>query len=316
MKTETRKLEDLTIHPALKSQPRLSDDELLAWRQGMKRRGEAATPPIYITDDNQIVDGRHRFWCARKLGWTTIPVQIVDASEVYAVIFETLANRRHYTKGQLAYVVAPMLDDVFAEARAREHFFLKKGNVSRSALDAQRVEKGSPKGLETPESAAASLGISARVLQQAREVHALFEMDQAKRTLTDREGVEVQNVTFREFFEPRIMLVEDPEAPRTRPYSLGGVLAGIKAMLKMAEKDVPHGGGRPASVQKQLDLFESSLSAFTAKFDYWKKWEPETRLAAVAELPPVVEKMPDELLHEFAKVVSKEMKRRDVGGAK
>ena len=68
-KIEIRNLDDLDIHPALKSQPRLTDDELLSWRKGMKRRGEAATPPIYITADHQIVDGRHRFWCAKKLGW-------------------------------------------------------------------------------------------------------------------------------------------------------------------------------------------------------------------------------------------------------
>ena len=56
MKIETRNLDDLSIHPAIKSQPRLSDDELLEWRKGLKKRGEQRVPPISITSENEIVD--------------------------------------------------------------------------------------------------------------------------------------------------------------------------------------------------------------------------------------------------------------------
>jgi hypothetical protein len=165
-------------------------------------------------------------------------------------------------------------------------------------------------GEETPESVASNLGISTRVLHQAREIHELFA-DKTKRTMTDRDDVTEKGVTFREFFEPRILLEEDPEAPRTRAYGLGAVLAGMKAALSMATKDGPHGGGRPQRVEQQLSLFDDSLKSFSTKFTYWAKWEPETRQAALNSLPPVVEKMPDDLLTEFAKVVKTEIKRRE-----
>lgn len=271
---------------------------MLAMRKGMKRAGADARE-ILITGENEIVDGRHWFWNAKALQWDKVRVRVIGAHEVHAAIRETLTNRRHYSKGQLAFLIAPMMDEEFAEAHKRR------------ALNAAKAETNSVRDdLETPASIAATMGITVRVLQQAREIHEFFA-DKTKRTMTDRDGVTEKGVTFKEFFEPRILLEEDPEAPRTRAYGLGAVLAGIKASIKMNEKDAPHGGGRPQNVQKQLDLFEDSFKGVSAKFSYWQKWEPETRQAAMAALPPVVEKMPDDLLAEFAKVVKTEMKRRE-----
>ncbi len=296
-KIEIRNLDDLDIHPALKSQPRLTDDELLSWRKGMKRRGEAATPPIYITDDNQIVDGRHRYWCARKLGWKTIPAIVVKDDEVFTLIKETIINRRHYSKGQLAYSVAPLVEGVFAEAKKR---ILAGGTHTPTT--------------ETPESIAADMKISYRVLAQAQEIHDYFNTDKAKRTLTDRDEVTEKNVTLKEFFEPRILLVEDPEAPRTRAYGLGAVLAGIKQILMLEKRDGEgraHGGGRPERVEKQLQLFGTAMTGLQNKFVYWQKWDEATRHEAIQALPPVIEKMPRELLVAFGKLIATELKRQD-----
>ncbi len=308
IKIEIRNLEDLSIHPAINAQPRLSDDELLAWRKGMKRRGETATPPLYVTADNQIVDGRHRYWCARKLNWKTIPVVVVKDDEVCALILETITNRRHYTKGQLAYIVAPMLEDVFKEAQAR---MISAQNNHAAGAALHSVQSCS----ETPESIATDMGVSYRVLAQAREIYDFYEVLPGKFTLTDRDGNTEKEVTLREFFEPRIMLLEDPENPRSsRAYGLGAVLAGIKEIHRNHGKNTegtPHGGGRPKKVNDQLDLFERTLDNFEDKFNYWQKWDEDTRKVAAAKLPSLVESMPDDLLAEFSKVIKTEIKRRE-----
>jgi hypothetical protein len=132
--------------------------------------------------------------------------------------------------------------------------------------------------------------------------------------LTDRDEVTEQGVTLKEFFEPRILLAEDPEAPRTRAYGLGAVLAGIKQIITIEQrKDVGrgHDGGRPDKVEKQLALFTDSMHALENKFVYWRKWDDECRAEAVKALPPVVEKMPDDLLAEFSKAIKTELKRRE-----
>jgi hypothetical protein len=296
-KPEYKDLDDLSIHPLVKDQPRLSDEQLLPWRKEMKRAGELNQKrAVLITAENQIVDGRHWYWCCKKLGWRKIRYEIVPEGEVMATIFNTLVNRRHYSKGQLAYIVAPMLDGIFAEARKR-----------------QIAGGAAPVAAETPETIAGSMGISIRVLHQAREIHELFESDKTKRTLTDRDDVTEKNVTFREFYEPRLLLVEDPEAPRTRAYGLGAVLAGIKQTHSIEKNATtrPHGGGRPERVDKQLQLFGTAMTGLQNKFVYWQKWDEDTRAEAVKAFSPVVEKMPDDLLAEFAKAIKTELKRRE-----
>ena len=307
MKLEYRNIDDLTIHPAVKSQPRLSEDELLEWRKGFKAAGEGNMPPIYITPDGQIVDGRHRYWCAKKLGWKTVPVIVVPDDQVYSIILESLANRRHYTKSQLAYIVVPMLDDVFNEAKKR---MLATQNNEAGKAASHSLQSCA----ETPESVAARLGVSYRVLMQAKEIRELFKADKVKRTMTDRDEVTEKDVTLEEFFEPRILLAEDPEAPRTRAYGLGAVLAGCHAVIKMegmAANGRVHDGGRPAKVEQQLSLFDDSLKSFSTKFAYWEKWNQETRQAAMAALPPVVEKMPPDLQVELARLLKIELKRHE-----
>jgi hypothetical protein len=297
---------DLTIHSALKNQPRLANDHptMLAMRKEMKRRGEDnASRSILVTSENEIVDGRHWWWNAKALQWKKVRVEIVDESEVHAVIMATLVNRRHYSKGQLAYIVAPMVESVFKEARQR----MLAGQPS--ALSAKGVDPLTDGALPSPESVATSMGISYRVLAQAQEIHEYFKTDNAERTMTDRDGVTEKKVTLKAFFEPRILLEEDPEAPRTRAYGLGAVLAGIKALINMEGKEKPHGGGRPKNVQKQLDLFTDALGDLKTKFTYWQKWEPETRQAALDGLPPLIQGMPPEMLHETFKLVKIEIKR-------
>ena len=306
---EYRDPAELTIHAAIKAQPRLAldDPKMIAWRKGMKRSGPDAHE-VLITADNQIVDGRHWVWNAKSLQWPKVRVQVVADEDVLAIVMATLIHRRHYTKGQLAFIMAPHVD--LNANRHNQLAGLKQGDAIPVA---NSVRNGKTLGISAVD-LSEQLGTSVRIIQQALDIRELFAADKTKRTMTDRDDVTEKGVTLEEFFTPRILMEEDPEAPRTRAYGLGAVLAGIKAVVKMAEKETPHGGGRPQNVQKQLDLFEDSLKGVKAKYVYWEKWEPETQQVALAELPPFVEGMPDGLFEGLVKVVKTEAKRR--GGDK
>ena len=293
-----RNTDDLVIHSAIKKQPRLTDEELLEWRKGFKEGGEERMPALLVTPDNEIVDGRHRYWCARQLGWKRVPVQVIPVEAVNSIIVQSLTNRRSYTKGQLAFILAPFVD---LKANALSKAATQFGTVANSVRHQN--------GLTTDE-LAALIKTSSRIIQQALEIRELFATDKTKRTMTDRDDVTEKNVTLEEFFTPRILLAEDPEAPRTRPYGLGAVIAACHAIQKMEDRENPHTGGRPKDAEKQLQLFTNSLDGFVTKFEYWQKWEPETRQAALATVAPTVEKMPDALLAEFARTIKLEQKRR------
>lgn len=276
-KIETRNLEDLSIHPALKTQPRLLDDELISWRKGMKRRGEAATPPLYITADNQIVDGRHRYWCARKLGWKTVPVTIIPDSEIMTLILETLLNRRHYTPGQRAYIVAEHIGEAFEEAKRR---------MLSGGKDTLGTEF---RGSKTPEEYAAEIGVSVRYLRDARAIYEAYKQLPGNRTFTDDEGKKHKEVTARQYFEARIMADE-------KPIGLGAALAGLGYLIKKEAGERSgreFGGGKPQQAHKQFQLFNKLVSDEETRWEYWQKFDPETKsehFAAVrtqaAQLPP------------------------------
>ena len=307
MKIETRNLEDLTIHPVVKNLARLSDDEMLGWRRSLKWLGEENVPPIFITAENKIVDGRHRYWCARKLGWKTIPVAVVADNEIGKIVVGSLAARRAYSKAQIVFILAEFVDPALNRAAQLAGLKIgKNANVSPLRTDSQ------PWLLSTSE-LAEIIGVSCRIVGQALEVRELFKADQTRRTMTDRNGVVEKDVTFEEFFTPRIIRSEDPEAPRTRAYGLGAVLAGAKAIIQMEHRaDVrPHGGGRTEKIGRQLELFNDALHDFQNKFIYWEKWDADARTEAVKAFEPVVEHMPKDLLTALAKKITAELKRRE-----
>jgi hypothetical protein len=333
MKIETRNLEDLTIHPVVKNLARLSDDEMLGWRRSLKWLGEENVPPIFITAENKIVDGRHRYWCARKLGWKTIPVAVVADNEIGKIVVGSLAARRAYSKAQIVFILAEFVDPALNRAAQLAGLKIgKNANVSPLRTDSQRgllstselaeigknanvspLRTDSQPWLLSTSELAEIIGVSCRIVGQALEVRELFKADQTRRTMTDRNGVVEKDVTFEEFFTPRIIRSEDPEAPRTRAYGLGAVLAGAKAIIQMEHRaDVrPHGGGRTEKIGRQLELFNDALHDFQNKFIYWEKWDADARTEAVKAFEPVVEHMPKDLLTALAKKITAELKRRE-----
>jgi len=280
VKTEMRPVGKLTIHPALKAQPRLSDDEMLPWRRELKRKGPAAVPALFITEDNKIVDGRHRYWCAQKLQWPEIPVQVIPDSEVMSTIFATLLNRRHYTKGQRAYIVAEHIGEAFEEAKRRQ----------RAGVEADRFTL-----IRTPENYAQEIGVTTRYLNDAFSIYKLYEQLPGKRTFTDAEGKKHKDVTAREYFELKIMDAE-------KPMGLGAAIAGLGFLVKTeARVEVrPHGGGRPQEMERQLQLFSKLVKDEDNRWEYWQKFDDEVRAEHFAAVRNAAEQLPPDVCRERA----------------
>jgi hypothetical protein len=66
--------------------------------------------PIKITADNYIADGRHRTRCCEILGYESMPVVMVAEKDVHDLVITSLLARRHMTKWQIAYTLAPLLE--------------------------------------------------------------------------------------------------------------------------------------------------------------------------------------------------------------
>lgn len=100
-----------------------------------------------------IIDGRHRFRAAQLAKLSEVPVEERNEEDVMDVILGSLINRRHLTKGALAYVSFPIISAV-----------VMPNGGDRTA---QSI-------VVSAESLARDLGFSRDLYFQAKKVHELF----------------------------------------------------------------------------------------------------------------------------------------------
>jgi len=292
-------------HPLLSQLPRWDDNrpEFFALVDSISDQG--VLEPVKITVSGLLIDGRHRLSASRRMNKATIPAIVVPDEEAAAIAIASLIHRRHMTDGQRAYslVNSGLIDAAFDERRNRQIANLKSGKKTTEAnpipperhsvsLGEKRVDNG-------VEEWATKLGVSVTLLKQARTVCELFE-DTVPRTITDRDGVEEVNVTFRDFFEVRILRDTDP-------YGLGAVITACQSLLKMKPD---HTGGKPQAPDRQLTLFSDGFKTIEKRFTYWTGWDIETKRSAVVQIRPFFEAMPADFLEDVAKLVTTEKQRR------
>jgi ParB-like chromosome segregation protein Spo0J len=131
----------LSIHPAIKDMPEWADDDpqFEALCRDVYKRG--FDYPLKAVG-NKVADGRHRLRCARKLKLESVPVEAITEDQVLCIVLQTLVQRRHYTKGALAYMLVPVFD-----------------------------------GKRSQEAMAADAGFSRQLIQQALDIHTIFGED-------------------------------------------------------------------------------------------------------------------------------------------
>lgn len=300
-------------HPLLGKLPApwASDDaRLLAladdMRQRLARGEDAVIDALKITPTGQLADGRHRRNAARLAKVPDVACEVVAESAVPGLIRASFLHRRHYTKGQRAYLCVPLFEAEFKAAEER----IEAGQFGVTPTAAHSVRSRAER-VRTLDECALEIGVSKRVLQQAKELHDLFADYPEPRLLGV--GAEQVEATFHDYFEAALLREEDPEAPQTRSMSLGGAIKGIKQVLEMEKKGgkAAHPGGRPKDADKQLRLFEDVLETAALRFRYWQDWDADMQTDALKHLPPFVESTPTEVLARLVKLGRDELKRRE-----
>lgn len=209
---------------------------------------ELGTLPEPIKVNNfRIIVGAEFLEVARDLGMVTVPCVEVSADDLHATILASLLARRHYTKGQLAFLALPHLQPAIDESKKRRLDNLKKGLTPDCALSAQSGISGAKTAGELAE----ELGISRRLFTYAAQLHREFAAD----------------ATIRERFESLILEQDEDGAIM----GLGSVVAGI-AGYKSTKNITP-------MIQPELLIWRDRIEKmFTAK--RWAGWDntaPETR---------------------------------------
>lgn len=103
--------DSLTLHPVVFMFPELNPTDFDALVNSVRAHGQI--DPVWITNDNQIIDGRHRWRAQKKLGQQVQCRRLKNfAPELLTSIIDHCIaqniNRRHMNKDQRAVVAASM----------------------------------------------------------------------------------------------------------------------------------------------------------------------------------------------------------------
>ncbi len=297
---------DLSIHPAKKL---LVDDwgkedpRHVALVKDIRQRGIDC--PLIIDSEGQIIEGRRRHRAARQLQLTSVPCIIRQQDEVYGIILHGFLQRGHYTKSQLAYLSYPLIEPALAEIKARQLKNLQQGvSKVRNTIESTDSSESPRCGLSanSAEELADDVGIGRSLFFMAQDVHQLFRKHTSPRDLTDSDGILESGVTFRAFYEPRILRQEfDAEGKRQSPYGLGAVKAGIEGSLK-------NNGAAKAPVPAQLELFNEGWELVGKRMRYWQDFKEPDKAKALGAVRDTFALMPSDLLTDFQRVI-KEIKK-------
>ena len=136
-------------------------DTLTALHAQLDELGIQDPIPVTFTNGNDASegvtawDGRHRTAWAIEQGLETVPVRVVTRKEGHALMEATVVGRRHWTKGQLAWLAVTLHPEVAGNTKGRP-------------------EKSHSVGL-TVEGLAQRFGVSAALIDQAVKIYRTFE---------------------------------------------------------------------------------------------------------------------------------------------
>jgi hypothetical protein len=280
---------ELGIHPLAKRLPRWSkeDDGFINLVEDIRERG--IDQPLLIDSENRILDGVERQKAAKQLQLKEVPVCLVPHGQELAVILQNLVARKHWTKGQLAYITFHLIQPMLDESKKRQFANLKNAKTPINSRECRG---------DTLEDLAASLGFSKPLYFRAQRIHEAFrESDEAIKAWevehpNEPEDSSARPEDLRAKFEPRILSGE---------LSLEAVLKGLGGLAATKGQEKPE--------SEQLELFEEGWETLTIRTSrYWAQFNEYQKQKAFVSIRQFIAQAPEELVEMVEKAV-KQAKR-------
>jgi hypothetical protein len=111
--------------------------------------------PVVITPDGVLIAGERRIEACRLLGWSAVPVHVVDIDAIARGEFAENAHRKDFAPSELVAIAATV------EQRERE--------LAQQRMTLGKISTGSERG-KVRDKVAAPLGVSGRTLEKAKAV--------------------------------------------------------------------------------------------------------------------------------------------------
>jgi ParB-like chromosome segregation protein Spo0J len=118
--------------------------------------------PVVVTPDRKLIAGERRLKACAALGWTKVPITVVDLDEVARGERDENFVRKDFTPSEAVAIAEALAPKIKAEAKARQRLSQGRGKRSGNLPD---LNKG-----DARDKAAAFTGIAARTLAKATAV--------------------------------------------------------------------------------------------------------------------------------------------------
>lgn len=264
--------DQLSDHPMLAHIPVWPRDseEFKSLRESLRTDGQLYE--VLVDRSNRVVDGRNRRNALAALRRPVLCREVRD-DEVATIVFRTLMQRRHVTKGARAFLAIPLVQPLIDAAKTRQLERLKSGNRGPSPLEAEMVP--------TLDRIALDVGVSRDEFDRARQLHEL--------------------------------LAKAPEAVRADIAArvISGELGLGYACTAVA--NYREASARAAKLDKRQDhsrLFTTALPKLSL---HWERANPNQREQICENLRSSVATWPVELLEETQAAVRAALKRAEAG---
>lgn len=123
--------------------------------------------PVVVTPDSRLVAGRRRLKACRQLGWTDVPIRVVDIESIVRGERDENVQREDYTPSE-AVAIADAIEVIErreAKARQREHGGTAPGKSANTCADSTQVSE-----TKSRTRTARAVGMGWQALSRAREV--------------------------------------------------------------------------------------------------------------------------------------------------
>ncbi len=258
-------------HSLIKKLPRWADDspEMESLKKDIEMRGIDQPLIVCATDGGgetpgyyYLLDGRHRHTAAKLAGKERVPVVVCKESDALGIILGSITQRRHFSKGALAYLCYP----VIAAAALPKEIYLKKGPKSTESTTGNVEEL------------CARLGFSRDLYFQAKRVHEVF----------------AQYPEMKERFEPAILSGESGIGA-----VLAGI--GSSLITKGQPRNETNFLSWDAEGEDLGGKMPKMLDTFRKGFSQWDGYDPVAKAAFVSKWREFVSELPEELLAAVAR---------------
>lgn len=246
------------------------NQEVLALVESVKEVGILEPLKVCSIDEQwHVVDGRHRLAAAKKAGLEQVPVVKVKASDAPRIIADTVAGRRHYSKGSIAFLAVLLNPDLLEQGPGR------KDSAADSRAGTNVGTRAASSGEEAVSNNCAlsaqlicdQFAVSRRTLVQAIELHRLLGQKEVTKRMRD-----------------------EAEADVWAGLGLGGILAGLKSQIATGNS-TPKRDAASAAWAKWTKSVDSLADSFAG----WNDLDEERRTQARERLTEAMEQAPDEV---------------------